>query len=422
MVFRRIARTALPLYVTTVVSSAGSLVNSALLGRHSTAALAAFAVAMAVYGPVVATVTGVLRGVMPFVTEIGPERVVGGALWLSYAVGLVGAGVVASVPLIGALTGVARPALDGLGWLPAVLAVSVLAQAVGSSASSTLVMLGRGRVVLRSGLTGTAAAVLLSLAVVPRLGATGAGLAILTSTCLYAVQLQWASPYRRIIPGQFDGRLIVRLAGTGLPMAGTVLVKFVVLGVLTFAAARLGTAQAAVHGLAETLVNLIFAVAVAIGQAVVPLVGSAMAARDLPAVRRDARAGAVLAAAVVGALALTLVVAGRWILPVFSADPALVSRLRSLLPLVALVVVGDAVQAVYGFALLGLRNTVPSLISTGVFFGGLCLVAVPVAEAGGLTALWTALVVANALQSVSKAVLFRREIGRRAARPDPVPH
>jgi MATE family multidrug resistance protein len=235
MSIRKLARTALPLYLTTAVSSAGSIVNTVLLGHHATVSLAAFALAMAVYGPVVAAVTGVLRGVMPFVAELGPGPVVGGALWLSYGIGLAGALTVAAIPLIGSATGVARPVLDHLGPLPPILAVAVLAQSVGASASSTLVMLGRSRTVLRCGLIGTAAAVLLSITAVPRLGAEGAGLAILTATLAYAVQVQLAlrratGLRRTVVPGPFDRRLIVRLAATGLPMAGTVLVKFVVLG------------------------------------------------------------------------------------------------------------------------------------------------------------------------------------------------
>ena len=408
---------AVPLYLTTLIASAGSVVNTVLLGRQATASLAAFAVAMAVYGPVVATVTGVMRGVMPFVSRDGPAAIFGSALWLSYGVGVIGAVVVASVPAIGAISGVARPVLDRLGLLPVILAVAVLAQSVGASASSTLVMLGRSRVVLRSGLAGTSAAVLLSVAAVPRLGADGAGLAILTSTIAYAAQVQLAlrratGLNRTVVPGPFDRRLIMRLAGTGLPMAGTVLVKFVVLGVLTFAAARLGTAQAAVHGVAETLVNLIFAVAVAVGQAVVPLVGRAAAGADAHAVRRSLRAGVVIAMVVVGALAGLLVAGGRWILPVFTADPAIRAQLAALLPLVALVVLTDAIQAVYGFGMLGLRNTVPSLVSTAVVFGALCLAAVPVADAGGLLALWSALACANILQAGSKAVLFARQVNR----------
>jgi MATE family multidrug resistance protein len=119
---------------------------------------------------------------------------------------------------------------------------------------------------------------------------------------------------------------------------------------------------------------------------------------------------------VVGVLALAMVLFGRWILPLFTADPAVRSALGTLLPLVALVVVADAVQAVYGFGMLGLRTTLPSLISTALVFGALCLAAVPIADAGGLPALWSALAAANFLQAVTKAALFTRRAARLPAK------
>jgi MATE family multidrug resistance protein len=44
-----------------------------------------------------------------------------------------------------------------------------------------------------------------------------------------------------------------------------------------------------------------------------------------------------------------------------------------MLPLVLFVVVADALQAVFGFGMLGLARTLPSLMSTAVFFGLLCV-------------------------------------------------
>lgn len=57
-------------------------------------------------------------------------------------------------------------------------------------------------------------------------------------------------------------------------MAGTVLVKFAVLGVLAVAAARVSATAAAAHNIAAGLVSLAFTAALAIGQAMVPLVST----------------------------------------------------------------------------------------------------------------------------------------------------
>nr|WSY50300.1 hypothetical protein OG999_09250 [Streptomyces sp. NBC_00886] len=92
--FMTIAGAAAPLYVTTLAASAGSLVDTALLGRHATVSLAAFAVTIAVFSPATATATvaGALRGVMPFVAphREDPEGLlplVRSGMWLAFTVG-----------------------------------------------------------------------------------------------------------------------------------------------------------------------------------------------------------------------------------------------------------------------------------------------------------------------------------------------
>ncbi|GGN42338.1 MATE family multidrug resistance protein [Actinoplanes campanulatus] len=411
---RAILRSALPLYVTMAVSSASALVSTALLGRHGTASLAAFAVAAAVFVPVVTAVSGVMRGMMPYVTAAHDDpaalrRVLGSGRVLGLGIGGCGALVVLATPAVARASGVDGAAVDGLGPLPLLLAAAVLAQSVGASASSALVALDRGKLVMWAGLSGTAVTVLLSALLTPRTGVSGAGIAMLASAVVVAVVAQAGLRRRTGRPGRPDRREIVTLARTGLPMAGTVLVKFAVLSVLTFAAARLGAAQAAAHGIGETLVNLIFTAAVALGQATVPRVSAGS--------YRAARTAAVLALIGTGTLVCVLIVAGRWIVPVFSADPRLRPDVLALLPLVGFAVVTDALQAVYGFALLGLRNTLPSLFCTLIFFGLLAVVAVPTAEHGGLPLLWTALGLANLSQAAAKAFLYNRAAGKARERP-----
>ncbi|WP_244335588.1 MATE family efflux transporter [Streptomyces seoulensis] len=423
--WRGIAAAALPLYLAMLAASAGALVDTALLGNHSTATLAAFAVAMAVFSPATATVAGALRGVMPFVTACReqPERllsVVRGGTWLAVVVGSLAAAAVAAVPLIGEATGVPRAALDELGIFPVLLAGSVLAVAVGSSATSVLVALGHSKLVMRAGFLGTAASVTLSVLLVggpgplPSHGLTGAGVAMLTSSVISAVAAQLALRHATVLtgsslrPGRPDVKRVWKLGAVGIPLAVTVLVKFAVLGVLTFAAARTGTDSAAVHSVGITLVNLVFTAAVAVGQATVPLVSDHAEKRDSASVRRGVRAGTGLALAVTGAVAGALIVLSRWVVPLFTADAEVRPRITDLLPLVLAVVVTDALQAVVGFGLIGLKRTVPSFVSTFLCYGVLAAVAVPVARARGLAALWTALALANFLQAAGKAYSFRR--------------
>ncbi|MGV9451666.1 MATE family efflux transporter [Streptomyces sp. NPDC003635] len=427
--FLTIAKTSAPLYATMLAASAGALVDTALLGRYATVSLAAFAVTMAAFGPATVTVVGALRGVMPFVAphRENPEELlplVRGGMWLAFAMGGLGAVAVAMVPLFGAVFGVPSAVLSHLGALPWLLAAGVVVIAVGASATSVLVGLGQSAQVMRAGLWGTAVSVTLSVLLVggpgplPSHGLNGAGLAMLASSLVGACLNQYALRRRTVLagrslrPGRPDPRQVLKLARVGIPLAGTVLMKFAVLGVLTFAAARTGTDSAAVHGVAESLVNVVFTVAVAVGQATVPLIAGYAQECDIERIRRSVWAGLRVALC-----AVVVLCAGLWLLrgPVvdlFTKDPALGQEVRHLLPLVLAVVVSDALQAVAGFGLVGLKRTGPGLVSTAVWFGILAALAVPVADAAGLTGLWAALACANLLQAATKLMSFHRHTAR----------
>ncbi|MGW3160769.1 MATE family efflux transporter [Streptomyces sp. NPDC001089] len=426
---KAIALAALPLYVTMIASSAGALVDTAVLGRHGMASLAALGVTLAIYSPATATVAGAMRGVMPFVAakDDDPDGllpVVRDGMWLGVSTGLLGAMAVGAVPLIGRASGVPHATLAQLGVLPALLACSVLVAAIGNSATSTLVGLGRSRLVMRAGLTGTATAVVLSLVLVggigswQGLGAPGAGIAMLCSSSISATIAHWALRHSTVLAGRRLGlgrphaRALLALAGVGLPLAATVLIKFAVLGVLAFAAARVSSSTAAAHSISVSLVNVMFTAAVAIGQATIPLMSPHVKTHDVGGVRRGVAASLKVALAAVVVLGLVVFVFRAPVVSLFTQDPGPRDLVLGMMPLILTVVMTDALQAVLGFGLIAIKDTVPSLAVFAACYGALALVAVPVAAAGGLSALWTALACANALLCVGQAWFFRQRSGR----------
>ncbi|MEW2071351.1 MATE family efflux transporter [Streptomyces sp. NPDC007346] len=433
---RQIAATAVPLYLSMIAASAGALVDTAVLGRHATAELAGLAVAMAVFGPATAAIAGAQRGVMPFVTEHQDKpaqlaSVLRNGMWLAVVTGGLGALAVAAVPWIGRVGGVPEGTLDRLGLFPALLAVTTLLTAVSTTASSALIGLGRGRLVMRSGLAGTGAAVVLSLLLVggpgpmPSLGLAGAGVAMLASSAISAVIAQVAlrrSPQLAgcsLRWGRPQLMQVIGLARVGIPLAATVLIKFAVLGVLAFSAARISTEAAAVHSIAVSLVNLMFTAAVAVGQAVVPVVAERLKEQDLPGIRAGAVAGVVVAAGAVLALGGLLTVARGPVLSVFSTDPGVREGLMDLLPLVLAATLGDAFQALFGFGLIGVRRTLPSMLCFAACYGVLAVLAVPVATHSGLTGLWGMLAVVNLVLIAAQGWCFRRYSALAVASPVP---
>ncbi|MEV6766222.1 MATE family efflux transporter [Streptomyces sp. NPDC051105] len=425
---RRIAGAAMPLYLSMIASSAASLVDTAVLGRHATGSLAAFAVTLAVFSPAMATVSGAMRGVMPFVSAQKEDAdalvpVLRNGIWLGIFVGLLGAVAVVAVPVIGGVGGVPETTLDELGVFPYILACAVVMMSIGATATSALVGLGKGKAVMRSGLTGTVVAVALSLSLVggfgswDGLGLPGAGIAMFASSTINAalahVQLRRNTVLagRPLALGRPRPRDVLRIAGVGIPLAATVLIKFGALGVLAFSAARVGTDSAAVHSIALSLANLMFTAAVAVGQATVPLMADPVRSGDVVEIRRTALAGVRVAVCTVAALAALLALVRDPVISVFTHDSDLRDQVLDLLPLVLLAVLADAVQAVFGFGLIGIKRTVPSLAAFAVCYGLLALAAVPVGNAGGLHALWLSLAGANLLLVAGQAYFFHTRSG-----------
>lgn len=405
---RRIGRAALPLYLSMVAVSVSALVNTAALGRFGTEALAGFAVTVAVYFPAMAAVSGAVRGVMPFVAakaDDPPEllRVVRDGTWLAVFVGVPAAVAVACAPLIARAGGVPEATVAQLGSFPLLMAAGVLINGFGSMATSSLVGLGCGKVVMRAGLAGAACVAVLSPLLVWKLGLNGAGIALCTAvlvSCLITV-----AGLRKRLHGRPDlsvrfGR-ILELARVGIPMAGTVLVKFAVLGVLAVAAARVSATAAAAHNIATGLVSLAFTAALAIGQAMVPLVST-----RTEGVRRAVAATLMIATAALTAICAVIVLGD--VERLFTDDAGVRAAVAHLLVLIVLVVLADGVQAVLGFGLAGLKRTTPSFVVFAVCYGALAVVAVPAAR-HGLTGQWAALAVANLAVAVGQGFAFRKQ-------------
>ncbi|MFI6477474.1 polysaccharide biosynthesis C-terminal domain-containing protein [Nonomuraea sp. NPDC050663] len=383
-------RAALPLLLSIGTGIVAQLFCTLLLGHESPAQLAAFALAGAVLHPVNAAVSGALRGLSPFVAPFREDPATAlpylrDARWLAIALGTAGAAILLCTPWI--VSGAAPEVRAELGPLPVLLAANVLLSSVGGGANGALIAFGRRRQVLWSSLAATAAEVLVLLLLVPRLGVTGAGLALLTSTAV-ALTVSRTLLHRVLglsfHPGRPRPREIWRMARVGLPLSATLIVKFAAMAVVAYAAARLGARAAASHSVLLTLDLLLGLLAFATGLASTPEV--ARAATPSHARRVGGSALAVAAAGVLacGGAALLLPV-GRW----FSADPVVVELVESTVPLLVAysLVTGCGMVLTASFA--GLRRTGWSLGAALACYG---LLVPAVLAAGDLAGMWAVLV------------------------------
>ncbi|MET8867980.1 MATE family efflux transporter [Nonomuraea sp. NPDC004580] len=402
---RVVLSAALPLLLSMSAGVVAQLLGTSLLGRQATAELAAFTLASAVLSPVTAAVAGGLRGMSPFVAACRDRpaealAVLKDARWLTLALGTAGAGVVLAVPLIARAGGAPEAAIAELGALPALLAGQVLLSAAGSGAGGMLIALRHSRKVLWSGLSGTAAQVVLLLALVPAYGVQGTGVAMVTATAVQVVisnvlllrlpELAGQSWW----PGRPRGRRILRMARVGLPLSATLIVKFTVMGGVAYAAARTGVHQAAAHAILLSLDGLLGLAAFAAAQAVTPEVARASSPR---AARRLILAAVTVAAGGVAAGAVVVLVAGDVVLRLFTQDAAVFSLALGLAPLLVTFSLVSNCAIVTAYGLVGLKRSSWQLAAVGTGYGLLALAMVPAATAWGLAGVWGAMIAAAAL-------------------------
>ncbi|SDK52345.1 MATE family efflux transporter [Nonomuraea jiangxiensis] len=410
-------RSAVPLFLAMATGTIGSLVVTSVLGRHDTVTLAAFAVMTAVLNPASAAVQAALRGLGPFVAPYrddpaGAVPIIRDARWLSLVTGLLGALAVLAVPLFAGAAGVPGEVVRELGALPYFLAAYLLVFASTGGTSTILVALGRSRKVLWPSLASALLLSVLTAVLVPPLGLTGVGVAWLVAgaTAAAVASLSLRRGLGRPI-GQGRPRIgeMVNLAKVSIPLAGTVLIKFGVLGVVTFAASTTGARDTAAHALLTTLAGIIMLASMSVAQAALPEVARAP---DAAGARRANRTAAVLA--VLGTLAGAGLLAGfgEWALRLFSDDAGVRERVLMVLPLMLVSSVADAVQAVQGFGLTALKRSGASLLYFAVGYGLLVVAAVPVARTWGITGLWAAMAVANVLLVVLQGTGFHRHSAR----------
>lgn len=405
---------AIPLFVSSSAGVVAQLVGASLLGHQATVQLAAFALVGAVLNPVTAAVSGGLRGMAPFVAACRDRpaealAVLKDARWLSLSLGVAGAGVMLCVPLIARIGGAPPEVIAEFGALPVLFALHVLLSAAGGGANGMLVALGRSRLVLRSSLPATCVQVVLLVVLVPSMGVPGVGVALLAATVVglvlsNALLLRLLSG-QSLWPGRPRPRRIARMARVGVPMSATLVVKFTVMGTVTYAAARTGAHGAAAHAVLIALDALVGLSSMAVGQALAPEMARTTSAREA---RRLRRAALTVVTGAVAAGGLALLLLGEEVLGLFSSDPAVVSVAVGLLPLFVVYALGNNAVIVTAAALTGLRSSGSHLAVSATGYGLLAVVVAPVTAAWGMPGLWTALAAACALILAAQSVVFGR--------------
>ena len=364
-----------------------SIVDVAMLGRFSGAALAGSGVANGILFAVTVIGIGIIMGLDTLVPQslgAGDQRGardllsagVRLALLLTLPISVVVAAAAVLLPYSGVESGVAAEAAAYLyGRLPGIapmvlfatmrsylqahhvtrplVVATVLANLLNVALDWVLIFGDRGLEQL--GLPGIG---------LPAMGALGA--AIATSTvgwfsllvCALAVrallrsQAAHADRPARALRGR--ARAIARL---GAPVGLQLLAEVGIFGLTGFLAGTLGRLPAAAHQVALVLASFSFSTAIGIGAATSVHVGQAIGAGDTRAARRAGALGMLVGAVLMGAAGLLFLLFPYELAALFSNDEAVRSAAVPLLRIAAVFQLSDAVQAVAAGALRGVGAT-----------------------------------------------------------------
>lgn len=391
---RRIVHLAWPLFIGQISVVAFATVDTLLLGRHSSADLAALSVGSAAYITVFIGLMGVVLALGPIVGQLygarqleQAGRQLHQAVWLALGLSVLGSTLLLFPAPFMALASMA-PAQEALvrDYL-AVLALSLPASLLFSAYRGFNNALSRPKAVMALQVGGLALKVPLSALLIggvpglglPALGVVGCAAA--TAVVMWTQALVGFMVLRRsgfyepfALWGQGlhppDRQALWTQLRLGVPMGLSILIEVSGFALMAVFIARLGTSAVAGHQIAANLVSLMFMMPMAMASATSTLVAQRIGARDMNDARRLARHGigfGLLVAAVIG----SVVYLGRaGIVRLYTHDLAVMAAALPILAWVTLFHVVDAAQTLASFVLRAYRiATVPMFIFAGSLWG-----------------------------------------------------
>ncbi|HUI77535.1 MAG TPA: MATE family efflux transporter [Bryobacteraceae bacterium] len=217
------------------------------------------------------------------------------------------------------------------------------------------------------------------------------------------IQISWRPHWDRI------RRLIL----LGVPAAGQIGIEGGLFAVVTVLVAKLDEASLAAHSITVNVVSTTFMVPLGISSAAAVRVGQAVGRKDLRGVALSGWTAVLFGALFMGSAGLALGFLPRWIVRVFSADPAVISSGAVLLQIAALFQLFDGFQVVSTGALRGLGDTRTPMLAhlAGYWVVGLPISYVLCFHFGwGARGIWTGLSIALILIGASLLLVWRGRV------------
>lgn len=403
------------------------LVDAAMLGHYSDAALAGAGVGNNLYFGITCLGLGVIMGmdtVVPQALGAGrredARRAVGAGVRLAVLVGLITTLVVFASPQLLVLAGVEEDVFNearaftymrALGAVPFLITVALRSYLAAHSTTRPLII----AVIVGNILN---AALDLLLIFVLGLGAIGAAMAttIVQSLMLVIYLLGVRGIEEGLGPRPTSTRAdMAQIARYGLPVGGQLFAEVGIFGVATVLAAHLGKASAGAHTIALNLSSVTFSFALGVAAAASVRVGHAIGAGDMVLARRRGILAIQIGLGVMACFAALFVIAPYALARVFTTDAIVIATTVQLLLIAALFQLSDGAQAIAAGALRGLGDNRATFIANiaGHYVIGMPLVLGLGFGAGlGVRGLWIGLSVGLTATALILVVRFLRSTSR----------
>lgn len=404
------------------------VVDAAMLGRYSDAALAGAGVGNNVYFAITCVGMGIVMGMDTLVPQaIGAgrhadaRRTVGAGVRLAVIVGLLATLLVLASPVILVLADVdrevlaeARPFLymRALGVVPFLITVALRSYLAAHGLTRPMVIAMILGNIVNAGLD-----LVLIFGVdalgIPALGAIGAAaattLVAILIAGLYALAVHDLD--RDVERPRSTTADLLAIARYGGPVGGQLLAEVGIFGVATVLAAHIGKIPAGAHSIALNLSSLTFSFSLGIASATSVRVGHAVGAGDLALARHRGMLGVGLGLVVMACFAIVFLVVPAPLAAVFTDDAAVATATIPLLRIAALFQLSDGTQAIGAGALRGRGDTRSTLVGNllGHYVVGLpIMLGLGFAASLGAPGLWWGLSVGLTATALFLVVRFVR--------------
>jgi len=391
---RELLHLAWPVLIAQAAVMANGVIDTLMAGRLSPVDLAAVGIGASIYATVFVTAMGVLLALTPVVshhygagryTEIGAD--VRQCAWLALGLSLLAFAVLKNPdPLLNfsrltpEVEVKVRAYLDGVAWaVPGVLFFRVF---FGFTTG-----IGRPRPVMVFNLLGLLLKVPLNWVFMygyfgfPAMGGAGCGWS--SAVIMWAVAtLAWAwcrrdadyAPYA--VFARFDPprpAALRELLVLGLPMGATFMVDVTAFTFMALFIARLGPEVSAAHQIAANVAVFVFLVPIALGSATGVLVGQALGARDSRRARHAGLLGLGLGCGIAAVVGGAIWLGAGPLARTYTTDAQVAATAATLLAIVALYHVADAMQAVMAQVLRGYKRALAPMVIYAISLWGVGL-------------------------------------------------